>query len=1703
MGLLLASTVAKADPIGATISNPIDAGTYGVGVFNFSDTRDNSTSNGYLNNYGQSSDDIYYRLTLQGQAQVQISHCGSGLYDTYMYLLNSDGTMRAYDDDYGPLCGSYQASISITLPAGTYYIVSEGYNYNAGSITTNVHVVVSALTIDDKLNFARTWLARMPITDPDFIMSDTRTVEEVSQVTTYADGFGRPLQTVAKQVSPLLQDLVDVHEYDSWGREVKKHLPFISNVVQAGDITNDGNYKANAMQQQQAFNQALYPGENYYYSQASLENSPFNRSVSAYAPGNSWAGSARGTSIQYLVNTAIDNVQVWTISTTAGSLPVNAGAYPAGQLYKTIGVDEKGLQSIDYKDKDGHVILKKSFFSGAMDDGNGSAHAGWLCTYYIYDDYGYLRYLLPPKVIELIDGSWSISQTLSDELCIRYEYDLQGRNTVKKMPGANEARSVYDQRGRLVMSQDANQRALQKWQYFQYDNLDRPVVTGLIYDPAYYDNPGYHQLNASGSIAYPVVSAYAYEVLSQTFYDNYNWVNGTGTGLGNALDQSNTSNTSYYYTPNNTSFPYPQPIVQTSMVRGMATGSKNEVLGSNGQQYLFTVSFYDDKARIIQTQSTNISGAVDKTTTQYSWTGMALRVLEQYAKNGGSGQTYNLLTKMSYDPQGRMLTLVKKISGVVGTLTINGSDKLIASYSYNELGQLKSKGLGSNSAGSALETMQYDYNVRGWLLGMNRNYLKDAGSAGYTDNYFGFELGYDKNTSVAGAGGGFNFIQYNGNIAGSIWKSRSDQVRRKYDYEYDAANRLGKATFIQNTNSYGGGSWNTTEANYSVRGFDANNNWMLKYDANGNIQEKVQYGIKGTDPGANVDALRYYYLPNSNKLEKVIDELDDPNTKLGDFHDGPNGNGVDYSYDANGNLLSDQNKKISSITYNSLNLPSVITVTGKGTIAFTYDGMGNKIKKQTQETNASVFFNNVNYTTDISTITTYIGGLVFLSKTYSNPALVTMNIPESLQFAVHEEGRARIVTLPSGIQAFGFDYFIRDHLGNIRMTLTDEEQQDVYPAATLETSAAIGSEQVYYNIVNDANHIISTASLSWYASASGSNYPNGNGVPNPPDPTVNPGGTSTNLYKLNGATGDRFGMGIALKVMAGDRINILAKSIWHSNGAGIDNTNYSLNNVLSSFIDAFAGTSAGIKGGVTGGMLNGTPSFVSALGSLVNNVANPGTQTPKAYINWILFDDQFKPVQTGGGSDPVSVGADIVKTHTLTGLNIVKSGYLYIYCSNESNQDVYFDNLQVIHNRGPLIEERHYYPDGLAMAGISSRAFGKLQNNFGYQGKEMQSGEFADGSGLEEYDFESRFYDPQLGRWHTQDPAGQFASPYLAMGDNWVNGTDPDGALFGPDDLVVAAVGLVYGYVSSGLKTGNWGWRAIGNGFLTAAMFEIGYLTGGASAGLSGSAAMSTAGNFLATSAINIAVGQLFPSIPIQVGNFSFSVSPAFSLDGAGVSLNAGYSSGDFDIGFSYGFGSSSGTNDLSGGYKAASAGSYHTIGGSVGFVSNSTYYGLSLASSKLGGKAGQKTAILGVQAGDFSLRVDEDYIPGLGDRGDRFKTGGGTATYRINDDISLAFGLGMVTGEPDKSSKSSINGHQTYTGKCETPGAFRGGALYGGVIYRGYAYMSGINSEKVLHGVQNWIHRNWVHTPYFENMNLPAKPWSYFGNYSKTSLIY
>ncbi len=191
---------------------------------------------------------------------------------------------------------------------------------------------------------------------------------------------------------------------------------------------------------------------------------------------------------------------------------------------------------------------------------------------------------------------------------------------------------------------------------------------------------------------------------------------------------------------------------------------------------------------------------------------------------------------------------------------------------------------------------------------------------------------------------------------------------------------------------------------------------------------------------------------------------------------------------------------------------------------------------------------------------------------------------------------------------------------------------------------------------------------------------------------------------------------------------------------------------------------------------------------------------------------QFKFVSGSSGFEQVGA-SDTYTTHTRTNLTLSKNGYLYIYTSNEtSNIDVFFDNLQVSHIRGPILEETHYYPFGLTMAGISSKtlSFGGVQN----KEQTFQGQRFDDELGLNWVQFKWRNHDPQIGRFIEIDPLSEkyeYNSTYAFSENKVTNHVELEG-------LEAVSAGTPRGYLMEGFR--QW-FGAIGNIFSGSAEVHV------------------------------------------------------------------------------------------------------------------------------------------------------------------------------------------------------------------------------------------------------------------------------------------
>jgi len=328
----------------------------------------------------------------------------------------------------------------------------------------------------------------------------------------------------------------------------------------------------------------------------------------------------------------------------------------------------------------------------------------------------------------------------------------------------------------------------------------------------------------------------------------------------------------------------------------------------------------------------------------------------------------------------------------------------------------------------------------------------------------------------------------------------------------------------------------------------------------------MHYGWKVSD-NSIIDHLHYTYQSNSNKLLAVDDTVTRV-SRLGDFNNGTN-LGNDYSYDGNGNLVADSNKHISKIAYNHLNLPSTITVDGKGSIDYVYDASGAKLLKKTTE-GAKI------------TKTQYTNGFVYQNDT--------------LQFVSHEEGRVRWAKRywENGDSAYQFvyDYFIKDHLGNVRTVLTEQTDTSFY-LASFEAATRAKENALFYNIPE---------TCVWRDNSF------------PPDPNPN-----DSISKLLGTTRP-MGAALGLKVMAGDRFDA-GVQYYYKGWNPDDNSNVDNNailNLLGTLITSVEGAAAGkVPPGGLGTALS-TPLFTGIDEFLDNHTYD--TFKPKAYLNWILLD---------------------------------------------------------------------------------------------------------------------------------------------------------------------------------------------------------------------------------------------------------------------------------------------------------------------------------------------------------------------------------------------------------------------------------------------------------------------------------------------------
>ncbi|HCM34218.1 DUF6443 domain-containing protein [Chryseobacterium sp.] len=695
---------------------------------------------------------------------------------------------------------------------------------------------------------------------------------------TYYDGLGRPKQIIGVKVTPTGKDLVTPITYDGYGRKVMDILPVpvpTQNKMIHSGITDEN--PANT-----------YYGVGNAYAEKELEKSPLGRILQQGQAGDAWKlGGGHTATYKYEVNTGNEVKKFGTttipntvggISNTVSELFVAAGSgfYDAGSLYKNTVSDEDGIPVIRFENDRGQTLLIR------RTDGTQN-----IDTYYVYNEYNQKAFVIPAKAIQQIEQNNNvITKPILDELCYQYRYDGQDREVEKKLPGKDWEFTVYDKQDRVVLTQDGPLRVGvnnfngKGWIFTKYDELGRIAYTG------FFSNTATRQVmqNAINSMS---SNPYNNESRSTDFF-SLQGINVYYNKKAFPTGSMTLLTVNYYDT-----YPLEAPAVpstilgQYTLPQGL---SDTDNISTNGlltatyvkniedNNWTKTYSYYDTTGQLISTKTTNHLGGYTNRELKLDYTG---QVKESYTYHKKSVPDTEVVIKerFIYDDQQRLLKQYHQVD--------TKPEELLAENFYNEIGELINKKTG-NTTGVPLQSIDQTYNIRGWLTKVN-----DPGNL--NGKLFAYEVKYHNpaysNVSPA---------KYNGNIAEIDWASANDGKLKRYNYQYDALNRLKNGIYAEpNT---------TVPRNNSF-------NESISYDLNGNIIKLKRSRFVDGVGVQLMDDLSYAYT--GNRLNMVTDAS-------GNHMGYPDLSGNPISYDSNGNMTNHIDKGMLQIDYNYLNLPNYI-----------------------------------------------------------------------------------------------------------------------------------------------------------------------------------------------------------------------------------------------------------------------------------------------------------------------------------------------------------------------------------------------------------------------------------------------------------------------------------------------------------------------------------------------------------------------------------------------------------------------------------------------------------------------------------------------------------------------------------------------------------------------------------------------------------
>lgn len=678
----------------------------------------------------------------------------------------------------------------------------------------------------------------------------------------YFDGLGRQKSTVHEGFGINNADVADFTYYDQRGRVCRQYLP----------LADGGSFS-----------------DNYPYTETLYDGTADNRPSELIGPGEQWRSQNGNHSIKtiYAFNKAdyicIDQYNDLYVNAFCeyyyinnNGILVHQDTYYNDRLKIEVTINEDSAITMLFTDKAGRKVLQRQT-DIEWDDRD---------TYFIYDQYGRLTYILPPEASKQLSANGACNIDVVNKYCYRYTYDDLDRIIEKKLPGCAPVYYVYDKLNRPIMSQDGEQRLLGEWSVTKYDSSMRVAVEGrstnhmsrstlqaqwgdtlllATFDPTllmestlmYTSTPG---LNFLPDRAY--------------FYDDYSfWENyvplPTEPGYENATQYS---------------------------AQGLLTGTA--VTDFSGSVTV-TANAYDKRGRLVMTAERDCyaDSYLLRTFMKYDFAGRCVEKRRIYSTMASqvSQADYTEHWTYTYDNWDRLTQATHAVG--------NRPAVTLASYTYDDNGRVSSYTFGGQTA----NTTNYTYNLRGWLIEQQ-------------SSHYAAELYYTDDIDETG-------VRYFGGNVAAISESRCVPL---YYGDY----------------MWGGDQWRTIKYDSQGQLLQTSDDYSqlqerFSYDLNGNVTHIVRGSTRR--PYDNV-TLTY----DGNFIVAAADAGTD--NYLGNipqyagnlfYHD------ADFAYDSCGRVTRDMSRGVSEVMYNPIGLPQQLRMGGDMRVVLGYRADGMKTAEHT------------------------------------------------------------------------------------------------------------------------------------------------------------------------------------------------------------------------------------------------------------------------------------------------------------------------------------------------------------------------------------------------------------------------------------------------------------------------------------------------------------------------------------------------------------------------------------------------------------------------------------------------------------------------------------------------------------------------------------------------------------------------------------